>query len=99
MIEEGFPVVLVAPSGTLQPAMEEFTRGLVERQAEIIAISDSKEILGHGALQFPLPAGVPEWLTPMVAVMPGQLLAMNLAVAKGLNPDAPRGLHKVTVTR
>ncbi|HEY9595782.1 MAG TPA: SIS domain-containing protein [Spirochaetia bacterium] len=99
MIEEGFPVVLVAPSGTLLPAMEEFMKGLAERQAEIIAISDSPDVLRQGALQFPLPAKVPEWLTPMIAVMPGQLLAMNLAKAKGLNPDAPRGLHKVTVTR
>ncbi len=47
----------------------------------------------------PLSADVPEWLSPLVAVLPGQLFAMHLALAKGLNVDQPIGLTKVTETR
>ena len=46
----------------------------------------------------PLPAGLPEWLTPLVAVLPGQLFSLALAQAKGLDPDRPQGLKKVTET-
>jgi glucosamine--fructose-6-phosphate aminotransferase (isomerizing) len=99
MIEDGFPVILIAPSGTLLPTMQDFARELSDRRAEIISISDSKEMLERGVTRLPLPQGVPEWLSPALAVMPGQLLALHLAIAKGLNPDSPRGLHKVTVTR
>lgn len=42
---------------------------------------------------------VDEWLSPLVAVLPGQLLAYYLALAKGLDPEHPRGLRKVTETR
>jgi glutamine---fructose-6-phosphate transaminase (isomerizing) len=46
----------------------------------------------------PLPAPVPEWRSPINAVMPGQVLALRLAMACGFVPDVPRGLHKVTRT-
>ena len=49
-----------------------------------------------GALR--LPAGIPEWLSPIVAVVPGQLWAQAFAIARGARPDAPRGLSKVTLT-
>ena len=41
---------------------------------------------------------MPEWLSPVTAVIPGQVLALRLAEAKGLDPDTPRGLRKVTRT-
>jgi len=46
-----------------------------------------------------LPASLPEWLSPIAAVIPGQIFAMRLAIEKGHVVDAPRGLNKVTVTR
>ena len=99
MLEPGFPVILVAPSGTLLPHMQEFARQLQERESEIIAISDAKEILDMGITRLPIAVGAPEWLSPVLCVMPGQLLGLHLSIAKGVDPDAPRGLRKVTVTR
>jgi glucosamine--fructose-6-phosphate aminotransferase (isomerizing) len=42
--------------------------------------------------------GLPEWLTPVAAIVPGQTLALHLALARGVSPDTPRGLQKVTLT-
>ena len=99
MLEPGFPVILIATSGVLLSHMTEFAGALQERQAEIIAISDSKEILGKATTQLPIAKGAPDWLSPVLAVIPGQLLGLHLAIAKGYDPDSPRGLRKVTVTR
>jgi glucosamine--fructose-6-phosphate aminotransferase (isomerizing) len=43
-------------------------------------------------------AALPAWLSPLTLVVPGQLLVEALARAKGIDPDAPRGLRKVTQT-
>ncbi len=99
MVEPGFPVVLIAPKGTLLGYMKEFVATLRARRPEIIAISDAPEILEHATTALPVQEGAPEWLTPVLAVLPGQLLAFHLSRAKGIDPDVPRGLSKVTVTR
>ena len=99
MVEEGFPVVVLAPAGVLQAHMAEFVRGMKSRKPDLIVISDSPELLEMGETALPLPVGTPEWLSPILAVLPGQLFAMRLSLAKGIDPDVPRGLLKVTVTR
>jgi glucosamine--fructose-6-phosphate aminotransferase (isomerizing) len=55
--------------------------------------------LEQAHLALPLPQGVPEYLSPLVTVIAGQLFSLTLAEAKGLNPDNPEGLRKVTETR
>ena len=45
-----------------------------------------------------LPAGVAEELSPLLEIIPFQQLALHLAVARGGDPDAPRGLKKITET-
>ena len=99
MVEEGFPVVVLAPAGALQEHMVEFARGIRAKKPDLIVISDSRELLEMGATALPLPVGTPEWLSPILAVLPGQLFALRLSLAKGIDPDVPRGLRKVTVTR
>jgi glucosamine--fructose-6-phosphate aminotransferase (isomerizing) len=49
-------------------------------------------------LPLPLPAPAADWLSPLAAVLPGQVLALRLAEARHLDPDQPRGLRKVTRT-
>jgi glucosamine--fructose-6-phosphate aminotransferase (isomerizing) len=46
-----------------------------------------------------LPDGIPPWLAPIVEIVPGQLYAYHLTVARGLDPDQPRTIRKVTETR
>ncbi len=71
---------------------------LNRREAELLIISDSKQALSLARTALPICPDVPEWLTPLVTIIPGQLFALNLALTKGLNPDVPRGLQKVTRT-
>ena len=99
MIEQGFPVIIVAPSGVMAAEMTDFARTLRERQAEVIAISDAADLLELARVPLALPAPVPEWLSPITAILPGQLLAMHLAHARDYDIDSPRGIRKVTETR
>ena len=63
-----------------------------------MVISDEAETLSLARIPLMLPAGVPEWLSPLTAIIPGQLLAMHLAHTRDFDPDRPRTLRKVTET-
>lgn len=95
----GFPCFLFAPSGQALASLQELSASLAARQAEQIIISDLPEMVAQGTVGFQLPGPLPEELSPLVAVVVGQLLAFHLAKHKGLNPNEPRGLRKVTLTR
>ena len=98
-IGEGWPVVAVAPSG---PALAELSHAVAEiarRGARIVAISDDPDLCAAATLALPLVPGIPEWLSPLVAVVPGQLAALRLAQLRGIDLDHPLGLQKVTLTR
>lgn len=98
MIDDGFPVMLVAPRGAVASDLRALVAELKQLRAEQLIISDDADLLREANFALPIPAGVPEWLSPIVAVLPGQLFAMALARVKGLDPDKPVGLRKVTET-
>lgn len=98
IIEQGFPVIIIAPHGAVYGDLYELAKDLRGSKAELVVISDRQEMLDLAQTAFRLPDGVPEWLSPVVAVVPGQLFAANLTRAKGYNLDQPRGLCKVTET-
>jgi glucosamine--fructose-6-phosphate aminotransferase (isomerizing) len=98
-IGAGFPVVLLAPGGAVLPQLLEVQAALRERGARVLAVTDDPAALAGASARLPLPGGVPEWLSPLVAVAPGQVLAMELARLRGLDLDHPSGLSKVTSTR
>ena len=99
IVEHGFPALVVAPQGVIYPEMLAFMGQLREREAELLVISDQQDALELAITPLPLPVTAPEWLSPITAVIPGQILAMHLTLAKGYDPDHPRGLRKVTETR
>jgi glucosamine--fructose-6-phosphate aminotransferase (isomerizing) len=99
IIEAGFAALLIAPSGAAFDDTLAFANTLRDLGAELIVISDREEALSLAHTPLPLPPGIPEHLAPIPAVVPGQLLALEIARVKGYNPDQPRGLSKVTLTR
>ena len=98
LVREGFPVMVLAPSSAVSADIQDLTADILRRGAELLLISDQPELLRQAHLPLPLPAGMPEWLSPMVAVLPGQLFGLHLALARGFNPDQPQGITKVTET-
>lgn len=99
MVDRGFPCLVIAPSGRPLKGAIELVDLLRKRDAHVIVLSDDPELCRKGSESLKLPRGVAEWASPIVSVVPGQQFAHALALAKGLDPDTPRGLSKVTRTR
>ena len=99
LLEAGFVTLVIALGGQVFPDMLRLLIVAKERGAHIIVISDRQQALELAQTPLPLPVCLDEWLSPIAAVVPGQLFAYHLALAKGLDPDHPRGLQKVTLTR
>lgn len=97
-IHENLPVLLLMPAGASFDDMFDLAHDLRQRGAELLVISESPQALELAKTPLPIAVPVPEWLSPLVTVLPGQQMALSLALAKGLNPDLPRGLQKVTKT-
>lgn len=97
-IQPGWPAIVVAPSGPARPSVEEIVQTLIERGARVLAVSDAASVLERAHTKLPLVPDVPEWLSPLTAVIPGQLTAMRLAELRGLDVDNPVGLQKITLT-
>jgi glucosamine--fructose-6-phosphate aminotransferase (isomerizing) len=97
-IESGLPAILIMPSGATFDDLRDLVGELQQRGAELLVISESEPALALARTPLPLAAPVPEWLSPITAIIPGQVLALHLALTKGFNVDEPRGLHKVTRT-
>ena len=97
-IGPGWPVIALAPSGPAHASMETAIAAVAERGARLLIVSDDDATLSRADVALPLLPGVPEWLTPLVAVIPGQLAAMRIAELRGVDLDHPGGLSKVTLT-
>lgn len=100
LLEPDFPVLAVVSRGAVYTdTMALLSRLRAQNGARMLVISDGEEALALGDASLRIPADVPEWLAPMVAIVPAQLFCYHLVGEKGYDPDAPRGLHKVTLTR
>ncbi|MCG8350897.1 MAG: SIS domain-containing protein [Chloroflexales bacterium] len=97
-ISAGLPVILIMPRGATFDDMHHLAQDLVQRGAELLIISDEPSVYPMATTVLPQVSGLPEWLSPIPAIVPGQLLALHLAQIKGFDPDRPRGLQKVTHT-
>lgn len=103
VIEEGFRVVALLAGGPTVPAVIEALRRAHERGSRSLVICDGPEAsasarpLADDLIE--LDTGLSEALSPIGLSMAGQLLALHLALARGLSPEQPRALGKVTLTR
>jgi glutamine---fructose-6-phosphate transaminase (isomerizing) len=95
----GRPVLVVAPQGVALESVRDSIAKLRERGAPVIGISDDDDVLAAVDTPLPLVRAVPEWLSPLLAVIPGQAGALRLATVRGGDVDQPAGLTKITLTR
>ena len=98
LVRQNTPVLLFAPEGAALEGLLAMAAEIRARGGELIVFSDQGRALAMGRTAFRLPA-VEEILSPFTSVVAGQLFACFLALSKGLDPDRPAGLSKVTVTR
>jgi glucosamine--fructose-6-phosphate aminotransferase (isomerizing) len=96
MTDPDVPVLAVVGDGPAGTAMREVLTRLDERRADVVAIGPSA--IDGVALRLATPA-VDERHAPLLDILPLQRLALALARGRGEDPDAPRGLNKVTITR
>ena len=89
------PALCFIPGGKTAETMKGVANTLSERGARVLRFSPGT----YGADSIPLSDPGTEFLSPIVDIIPAQLLAYHLTVARGLDPDNPRGLTKVTITR
>lgn len=100
MVARGFPVMAVLPTGKVYSPMMELLEHLEkDLLAELVVISNSSEALSIAQVPFAIPADVPEWISPMVGIVPAQLFSYYLTLAKGYDPNNPRTISKVTETQ
>lgn len=99
MIESGYPVLAVAPKGKVFGSMLEMLKRLhSDISAELVVISNDKKALSLAQVPLTIPNDVPEWLSALVSILPAQLFAYHLTLAKGYNTEQPRSIRKVTET-
>ncbi len=100
VVSQGFPVFAVVPDGAVfDDQLALLQRLKHDHHVELLVISDRREALDLADTPIPLPAGIPEWITPLVDIVPAQLFCYYLTRAKGFDTESPRGLHKVTKTQ
>ncbi len=97
MIDLQVPVLTVVADGIGGRAMGQVLPRLADLGADVFCVGSS-EAVAQATTGIALPTGVPEEISPVLEILPFQQLAQHLAVARGGNPDAPRGLKKVTET-
>jgi len=106
MVEHAFPVFVFAPPGVTWPSISEVVDHVKELKAETLVITDldNRHVSEKAARLIQIPVrtsvngGSEDLYTPIPYIVPAQLFAAHLAWIKGLNPDRPRALHKITLT-
>ena len=100
LVEPDFPMFVFAPSGVTWPGLREAIEKLEQLKAETVVITDAgnRPALETGARFIRLRQRIRELYTPIPYIIPAQLFAACLAAQKGINPDRPRTISKVTRT-
>ena len=94
-----FPVWAIASDDPTLPAVKEAAERIRAAGGTLVASGTAAAALETADYALPVPTPRQRLLAPILSVVPGQLFALALARAKGLDPDEPRGLSKVTLAR
>ncbi len=98
IVDKAFPVFIFAPPGPTLRGMKDLVAQLNQMKAETVVISSQAGLIKSARRGIKLPDSIPEILSPIPYIVPAQLFAALLSETKGLSPDRPRALRKVTKT-
>lgn len=98
MVQRDFPVMLFAPPGKVFRDTCTLLSRLKELQADTLVISSEKSALKQASCGIQMPVRIPDLYSAIPYIIPGQIFAEKLSLLKGLSPDRPRSLSKITRT-
>lgn len=98
-VHQGYPALVIAHHGKVFQDIKQVIERVNSLGADTLLISDDKELCSQEGFSIQTPTGIPEWISPVINVIPGQVLGWQLAKFKGMDPDYPKGLKKVTKTQ
>ena len=98
VVERHFPIFAFAPPGVTLAGVRELLARLKQLRADTLVFTSDDEAATLSTRALRLPSEINETLAVIPYIIPAQLFAALLADAKGLDPDAPRSLAKVTRT-
>ena len=98
VVDEDFPVLFVGGGGPVAADLDEIARRLDSYGCRVMGLFDGEAVGLDMRSMVGFDSGLPEGLTPLTLAVLGQLLAHRVAVARGIDPDTPRALNKVTRT-
>lgn len=100
IVAKGFPVMAVVSAGKVADPLISLLEYLKrDLSAELVVISNLESALSLAQTRIPVSSEIPESLTPLVNIVPAQLFAYYLTLAKGFDAEKPRVIRKVTETR
>ena len=98
VVEPGFPVLITGGGGSVAADIDAIARRLLEYGCKVVGLFDGTPPTSSLDAAVVHESGLPEELTPLTLAVLGQLLAHRVALARGVDPDQPRALRKVTRT-
>jgi glucosamine--fructose-6-phosphate aminotransferase (isomerizing) len=96
LVEEGFPMILVNATGAVADDIGDLHHQVLQLGAKALLVDNTVRPPRPHTVRYP---ATPEWLSPLVAIVSGQLIVHRLTLLRGLDPDRPRTIVKVTKTR
>lgn len=98
LVKDGFPVLILAPGDATRQGVVELAGLFVDRGAQVMVAGAADAALPDRAIRLPLPPVPHPALLPIVTVQAAYRMIAGLSVARGLDPDSPPFLNKVTRT-
>ncbi len=98
IIHREYPVLFITHQGEVHKDILSLMEKVRALGAELMVISDDPQAIEKADFPILIPSGIPEWLSPITNIIPGQILGLRLAIEKDRDPDQPAGLKKVTET-
>lgn len=92
------PALAIAPEGPAADGLAGVLADVREAGSPTLVLAEGEDRRALGSRSIALPPAIPEWLRPITSILPAQLFAYHLTLAKGLDPERPRNLSKVTRT-